>query len=151
MGNRFRHAQHIVRVAGLFAFGLLAFLVLRAVLIPKDFGVLGFYRAGALPEIAARPIVYAGRTACLDCHGDIVPPKSVHQPLGCEGCHGPLAAHAGGNFDVKPKTLNPRTLCLTCHAKVTGKPATFPQIVPADHAGDGPCTACHTPHNPKIQ
>ena len=152
MGTRFSHARHVLRVAGLFVAGFIVFLAVRQELIPKDFGLpgYGFYRAGALNEIATRPIAFAGRAACVDCHGDIVPAKSVHTPLSCEGCHGPLAVHAGGNFDTKPRKLNPRTLCLTCHAKASGKPDFFKQIVAADHA-DGPCTACHKPHSPKIE
>ena len=150
MGDRFRHSAHVLRVAGLFALGFFVFLVARSVLIPRDFGVLGFYRGGALGEIAAMPIVHAGKSACLDCHGDTVPDKSVHKPLSCEGCHGPMAVHASGKFEVKSHTPEPRKLCLTCHAKVSGKPDWFKQIVSADHVGDGLCVDCHTPHNPKI-
>jgi hypothetical protein len=150
MPGRFRHAQHVFRVAGLFASGFIVFLIVRWIAIPPDFGVYGFFRAGALDDVKKQAVVFAGATACNDCHGDIVPEKSVHKPVHCEACHGPMATHAGGNFDTKPKQLNLRTLCLTCHTKVTGKPETFPQIVPADHGSDGPCTTCHTPHNPKI-
>ena len=153
MPRETRHYAHLIRVAALFAFGLLAFLVLRHIFVPPDFGVYGFYRAGALDDARARPVSYAGRETCAVCHGDVIESQkdSRHAQLGCEGCHGPLAKHAGGEFDPKPKTLDPRGLCLTCHVKMAGKYASFPQIDPVEHAGDADCTVCHQPHHPKIQ
>ena len=55
MGVLFGHRGHLLRVAGLFAAGVLAFLVLQAFLVPKGFGVYGHYRAGALEENRVRP------------------------------------------------------------------------------------------------
>jgi hypothetical protein len=152
MSGRFRHSQHVLRVALLFAFGFLTFILVRWALVPRDFGLYGFYRAGALTDIAALPRHYAGQGACADCHGDVVEARAAnsHKNVHCEACHGPLGRHAAGEFEVKPINLNPRTLCLTCHTQSAGKPATFPQIAPADHGGDGPCTDCHHPHAPKI-
>ena len=75
MGDRFRHVRHVFRVGVVLGVGLVAFLIARAAAIPSDFGVLGFYRAGALDDNRALPIVYAGRTACLECHdGTYDPP-----------------------------------------------------------------------------
>ncbi|HUL73999.1 MAG TPA: cytochrome c3 family protein [Vicinamibacterales bacterium] len=152
MANRFGHYTHIVRMAGLFAAGFLVFLFIRWALIPADFGVYGFYRAGALDDARARPASYVGESTCLDCHGQIGDERqgSKHAQVHCEACHGPLAKHASGDFEIKPRALNPRTLCLTCHTQLAGKPADFPQIDPADHGGDGACTECHKPHHPKI-
>ena len=48
MGVLFGHKEHLLRVAGLFVAGVLAFLVLQAFLVPRGFGVYGHYRAGAL-------------------------------------------------------------------------------------------------------
>jgi Cytochrome c554 and c-prime len=153
MNGRFKHSAHVLRVLALFAFGFLAFVVLRYALIPPGFGLYGFYRAGALTDIAALPQAYAGETACQDCHGGVFDERktNTHASVHCEACHGPLAAHARGNFDTMPTKLPPRALCLTCHTKSSGKPATFMQIDPADHMGDGPCTDCHKPHSPKLQ
>jgi hypothetical protein len=137
-------------MASLFVIGFVVFWLTRSALVPADFGRLGFYRAGALPEIQSKAVVFAGRTACLDCHGDTVPDKSVHKNVHCEACHGAMGDHALGNIDPKPKKLNPRLLCLTCHTKLAGRPATFPQIGPTEHYGDGPCTDCHLPHSPKL-
>jgi len=147
-----RHYGHVVRVFGLFAGGFVAFMVVRGFLIPSDFGVYGFYRAGALADVRARSPLYAGEPACVDCHTDVVELRAQarHKVVRCEACHGPLATHATGDLTVKPRALNPRQLCLTCHIAGTGKPAGFPQVVPADHSGDGPCTECHKPHRPKV-
>jgi Cytochrome c554 and c-prime len=152
MRDRFRHAGHVLRVAVLFGVGFATFVVLRWALIPADFGVYGFYRAGALQDVAARTPAYAGTATCVECHSDVdeVRQGSLHAQVHCEACHGPLARHASGDFDVKPPTLDPTALCLTCHRQLTAKPQTFPQIVPADHAGSAPCTECHQPHHPKI-
>ena len=153
MSGRFRDIEHVVRAAVLFAVGFVAFAIIRWALVPADFGVYGFYRAGALADNQARPVKYAGQTLCLDCHTDVGDTRkgSRHAAINCEACHGPMARHASGNFDVKPQALNPRLLCLQCHTKGVGKPGFFPQIVPADHGGDGPCTDCHKPHHPKIE
>ena len=153
MGRRFQDIEHVIRVVALFAGGFAVFVVVRWVLVPADFGVYGFYRAGALADNQARPVRYAGQTLCLDCHADVGETRkgSRHATINCEACHGPMARHASGNFDIKPQALNPRLLCLQCHTKGAGKPASFPQIVLADHGGDGPCTDCHKPHRPKIE
>ena len=152
MGEGGRHYGHVLRVAALFAFGFVAFVILRQVLVPADFNLegYGFFRAGALDDVAARPIAYAGQAACVDCHTDIRDAKagSGHAHLGCEACHGPLAKHVDDPMEVKPPTLNPRRLCLNCHLKMAGKYDDFPQVEPQEHAGDDACTSCHDPHHP---
>ena len=151
-GSRFQHATHVIRAAALFATGLVIFLVARRALVPSDFGAYGFYRGGALAEIAALPLQYAGQQACLDCHSDagMARGEGKHATIACEACHGPLARHASGEAATKPRELAPRKLCLTCHTKNAGRPATFPQIVPSEHGDDAPCSACHRPHSPGI-
>src|SRR5262245_59295770 len=150
--SRFGHATHVVRAAALFASGLAIFLVSRRALVPSDFGMYGFYRGGALGDAAARPLVFAGQGACLDCHEAVVTERrgGRHERVACEACHGPLAGHASGDASAQPKELAPRGLCLTCHVKSAGKPDAMPQVVPSDHAPEGPCTTCHKPHNPGI-
>jgi len=153
MARDFRHYQHALRVAALFAAGFAVFLVVRQVLVPADFGVYGFYRAGALDDIRARPVAYAGHEVCAVCHSAVTESQvgSRHANLHCEACHGPMAKHAAGDFSVKPAVLNPRTLCLTCHTQMAGRsPDVVPQIDPADHGGDIACTTCHQPHHPKV-
>lgn len=150
MGEGPSKYQHVIRVAFLFAGGFLAFAIVRWSLVPADFGVFGFYRAGALAEARTLPPRYGGEVVCLDCHSDVgdVRKGARHERLKCESCHGPLGAHADQIDGSKVPALNPRTLCFTCHTQKLGIPAKYPQILPAEHGGDGPCTECHKPHRP---
>ena len=150
MGDLFRHGGHLIRVAGLFLAGVAVFLALQAFMVPKGFGVYGHYRAGALDDNRARPVVYAGRAACLDCHSDVgdVLGKGKHAVVGCEACHGPHAAHAADPSTAKAVRPDARVLCARCHKASVARPAGFPQVEPSEHAGKEVCTSCHTPHSP---
>lgn len=89
---------------------------------------------------AVAPPGYAGSEACLECHqeeseafaetlkGDLFlkNPTSDIERLGCEGCHGPAAAHIesggedmAGMLSFGARSENPvseqNALCLTCH------------------------------------
>jgi hypothetical protein len=152
MSGRFDDYAHVLRLVLIFAVGVAIFLVGRSWLVPDDFGVYGFFRAGALDDNRARPLVYAGRAACADCHVDVVEARrgSRHEAIGCESCHGPLAAHAAGEADAAPERPDPRLTCIRCHDARAGKPRNFPQVDVADHAPDGACSACHEPHRPGI-
>jgi hypothetical protein len=152
LSGRFGHFQHVVRVALLFLSGFLLFLIVRARLVPDDFGVYGFYRAGALIAAQGLPLSYAGETACLDCHSDAgdVRKEGRHAIVKCEACHRPMWKHAQEPSDVPPPKLDPRALCLGCHTKAPGKPVTFPQIVIAAHEPNRPCLDCHAAHRPKV-
>jgi hypothetical protein len=175
MGDRFRHARHVFRAGAVLGVGLAAFLIARSAAIPSDFGVLGYYRAGALDDNRALPVVYAGRTACMECHDgaydppepeDVAPGKkppvktpldpakdNKHFKLNCEACHGPLQRHVEDQEREVPKVASDG-LCLGCHRTLDGRPKTQPQVVPADHkknddkTKDG-CVGCHKPHWPK--
>ena len=151
MLKRFKDFEHVVRVAILFAGGLIVFVILRQALIPADFGAIGFYRAGALADNRAIPIQYGGQASCVDCHNALegTPKENRHAAIRCEACHGPLARHVADAGNEKPKVLNPRLLCLSCHTKGAGKPDTFPQIVVARHEPNRACVECHQPHRPK--
>lgn len=150
MRELFRDAEHLFRLALLFVALLVVFLVARAVLTPKGFGVYGHYRAGALADARSRPLAFAGRAACLDCHDEINEMKkaSNHKGLGCEACHGPLEAHVLDAAAVTPERPDAKELCVVCHLENLAKPKTFPQIDPKEHAGDEACTKCHNPHAP---
>ena len=151
MGNGFKDREHLFRVAALFLVGIAAFFVAKALFVPKDFGVYGHYRAGALADNRARPISFAGQAACLECHSDVAEVKNTgrHARLSCESCHGPLAQHASGDVP-KPPRPEGRAICIGCHTANKSKPRFLPQVVIADHAPDGACTECHKPHAPKI-
>ena len=58
-----KDAEHLFRLAGLFVAGLVVFLVVRAWLIPENFGAYGHYRPGAVDAVAALPIHHPGTTA----------------------------------------------------------------------------------------
>ena len=143
---------HLIRMAGLFAAGIVAFLLLRWMMVPADFGQLGHYRTGALADNMARPLKFAGQAACVECHTDIaeVRAKGRHAHVACESCHGALAAHAENPDGVIPKRPDPRKTCIICHTASISKPKSFPQVVPAEHAPEGSCAACHAVHNPKL-
>jgi hypothetical protein len=152
MSGWLKNKGHLVRMAGLFGLGVVAFLALRAFMIPSDFGVYGHFRAGALDDVKARPMHYAGRAACADCHADVVEARkgSKHERIGCESCHGPLLAHVQAGGEKKPVKPDSRVLCPRCHTKSPWKPETFPQVVVAEHSPDGSCLACHKAHAPKM-
>lgn len=152
MSRGIRNYQHVLRMAGLFGTGVVVFLIVRWVMVPSDFGVYGFYRAGALKDVAARPIAFAGHDVCAECHTEIVDQRkgTKHEHVNCEGCHGPLATHASGDV-MKPGKPNLKTVCAPCHQKMDGRPKSQPQVDFKDHAGDALCTDCHKPHSPKIQ
>jgi hypothetical protein len=152
MGRPFGPYNHVFRMALLFVVGLAGFLVMRWWLVPSDFGVYGHYRAGALSDNRGRVLAYAGQAACIECHGEVaeVRQSGRHAEVRCEACHGPLARHASGESDVKPTRPDTRVTCIGCHASTGGKPPGFPQVIVREHAEEGACTACHTPHAPAI-
>jgi hypothetical protein len=145
------HYGHVLRVAVLFGAGFAIFLIIRAALIPADFGEIGFYRAGALAQNTTRGPVFAGESACVDCHSGAADDRrgTKHEPVRCEACHGPSARHAD-DTDVKTPRIELPQLCLRCHLQQAGKPPGFRQIVIADHFEDMACVECHQPHRPAI-
>lgn len=153
MSRNFKDVQHLLHMAGLFVLGLAGFVVLRAILVPAGFGELGHFRSGALADNRQRPLAFAGRDACAECHDDVVRARQggKHAGIGCEACHGALAAHAADAEHVRPTRPDARTICLVCHLANVAKPASFPQIVPAEHGEGEACTSCHRPHHPKAE
>ena len=149
----FRDFEHLVRLAAVMGVGVIFFLIVRAALVPDDFGVLGHYRASALDLNAAKPLAYAGQAACVECHSDVAEVRATagHRAISCESCHGAAARHAedpGAATPVKPAS---RELCARCHAANTGKPSWYRTVDIPDHAGDAACIDCHNPHDPRAQ
>lgn len=134
----------------MFALFGVALVTARHFLVPKTFGDIGHYRAAAIPQASERPIKYAGREACADCHSDVIEAHSQgrHQFVGCETCHGPAAAHAGNPTEVKPRIPRERDFCLRCHAYDPSRPTGFAQIDPTSHNPGKGCVTCHVPHAP---
>ncbi|HUA21190.1 MAG TPA: multiheme c-type cytochrome [Bryobacteraceae bacterium] len=150
MRDFLRDAGHLLRVVVLLALGVAAFLLIRAVVVPKNFGEYGHFRPAALGDIRARPVKFAGHATCEACHTDEATAKSKgkHANVACEACHGPLANHAEDPVSVVPKLPDVATLCVRCHEANASKPKSFPQVVSADHSGGVVCNTCHKPHDP---
>jgi hypothetical protein len=150
--NRFKDSEHLLRVVGVFLAGVVIFLVFRAWFVPKSFGQYGHYRADALTEIAALPVVHAGHDVCEACHSDVLDIKKTgkHAGVNCEACHGPQAKHAEDPGSVKPELPDASVLCARCHEAGPAKPKWFPAVNTAEHSMGMTCTTCHQAHNPKI-
>ena len=148
----FRHYEHLLRLAALFAAGVAFFLVLRWRLVPEDYGLLGPYRAEAIAQNMSRPIAYAGEVACVSCHSDVAETRkpNAHAQISCESCHGPLATHAG-DPSAPAFRPDPRAACAVCHVPNAAKPGGFKTVNFAEHAGDESCTSCHAAHAPRFQ
>jgi predicted CXXCH cytochrome family protein len=149
---QFRDVEHLFRLAAIFLAGVVVFLIARAILVPADFGVYGHYRASAVDDEMARPVVHAGQTVCAGCHTDIVEIRAAakHASVACETCHGPQAAHAEAPDVVKPRLPEMASLCIGCHAARTGKPKWYPTVDVAEHSGGESCATCHTSHDPRM-
>lgn len=144
--------EHLWRMAGIFAVGILSFLGLQFLLVPPSFGLYGHYRADAVTEEAARQPVHAGRDACASCHVEQAQTKAAgkHAALGCEGCHGPLMKHALDPAGQKPAKPDAKRLCSNCHEAMAGRPRALRQVKPEEHSGGATCTDCHQPHTPQM-
>jgi len=153
MREGFKDSEHLLRLALLFAGGTLLFLLVRALLVPAGFGSLGFFRPGALDDNMSRPVVFAGRAACAECHGEVdeVLSGDGHAGLSCEACHGALGAHAAdpdANVPELPANVTPT--CERCHEANQARPAKHPQIDVKAHAEGAACTDCHDQHSPSM-
>ena len=149
----FKDAEHLIRLAVVIVLAVIAFVVLRAAVIPASFGQYGHYRGAAITETAARPIAFAGHDVCEGCHADVADEKKQgkHVVVACEACHGALAKHADDPTSVTPAKLDTAIVCSRCHEANSAKPKSFPQVVTADHSGGVACDSCHQPHKPKIE
>ena len=145
-----KDATHLLRLAGLFAFGIALFLLVRQQVMPAGFGKYGHFRPAALDAVRNRPMTYAGRTTCEPCHDDQlkVLHAGKHAGVGCEACHGPQSKHAEDS-SIKPVLPKTTQLCPVCHEANSAKPKTFPQVDSAEHSGGEDCKTCHLPHRPK--
>lgn len=152
MRELLRDAEHLIRLGLLFAAGLLVFLVVRAQLVPAGFGELGHFRAGAIGANQEREPRFAGRAACAECHGEPAEALAAggHAAIGCESCHGALAAHAAEPAEIPGFAATARALCVQCHAMNRARPAGHPQVEPVSHAEGGACTDCHDAHAPGL-
>ena len=149
----FKEIEHLIRLAAVIAMAFIAFVILRAAVVPRSFGEYGHYRGLAISEIASRPVAFAGHNACEACHTDVMDQKKLgkHVVVACEACHGALAKHAEDPGSVPPVKLDTAILCAHCHEANSAKPKGFPQVSTVDHSAGIACNTCHQPHRPKIE
>ena len=139
--------QRLAIVIGVIVAGV---LVTRFAIIPRSLIDRNMHRAATVQREIAKPVRFAGSTACGDCHDDIVSRKvkGFHKNLSCEGCHGPAIKHTEDPSAVKPPAPRDRKFCPVCHAYDPSRPTGFPQINPTAHNPLKPCISCHNPHDP---
>ena len=170
------HAKHFMRLGLLITIVIVAFLSLRAQVVPKDFGTLGHFRASAIPEAAARDPRHIGSEACADCHDEIATPWKAgkHSIPQCENCHGPGFLHVKVMSDESigaypdriknfPKALRVTSgiqECLWCHLKTFERPSTLKSIKSVEQhitanggsfTAQAKCIDCHNPHTTVVK
>jgi hypothetical protein len=151
------HARHVFRILFLLFVAFVVVVLVRPLVVPKSYGLYGPYRYDNVAEQAsARPPLHGGAASCGDCHGERLAglAKGAHKTVNCEVCHAPLGRHVqDGSLVAAMPVDRAAGPCLRCHRKLEGRPAGFPQIVPAQHADNATqgraCLACHDPHSPK--
>src|ERR1022692_2109704 len=134
------------------AIAVVAFVVLRAAVVPRTFGQYGHYRGAAIAEAASRPLAFAGHDTCETCHTDVVDQKKQgkHVVVPCEACHGAQARHADDPASVKPPKLDTALVCSRCHEANSAKPKAFPRWPPQSTQQASPATPAISPTAPKL-
>jgi len=138
---------------------IVAILIARAIMVPKDFGIqkqgymYGWHRLGNEQDWKDFKVKHRGREYCKDCHPDNyeLNANSPHAIIQCEDCHGPAIDHP----DNPPKLeINKaRELCLRCHAKLPYKQSGRAWITGINNDEHNPgmeCVTCHNPHSPVL-
>lgn len=140
--------------------GVVLLLLVRAQVVPSDFGVngknftYGFHRKGSIDDWKGFKVKYRGKDFCRECHEEKVTENlgSPHKTIECENCHGPAIDHPDD-----PATLavdKSRGLCLRCHAALSypqSHRSELPAIDPQGHNPDQECVGCHNPHHPNLE
>jgi hypothetical protein len=125
-------------------------LLTRFVLIPRSLVSTELHWAEAAKREIAKPVKFAGSSACQECHEDVTTKKAkgFHKTLACESCHGPAIQHTEDPSAMKPPAPRDRKFCPVCHSYDPSRPTGFPQINPTAHNPLQPCITCHNPHDP---
>lgn len=137
---------------------LLAGLAVAVLVLGAAFSLFyaeyGFHPQENARSWAALTPAYADAAVCQRCHQPEYTPwvASRHRTVVCESCHGPLAGHAAETSpDAPPGSVVlarvPDGICVTCHARVVGRPLAFPQVDLATHYAGASCLWCHDPHD----
>lgn len=145
-----RIPEQVKRLALVIGIIVAGVLVTRFVAIPRSLIDRSMHKAATVQREIAKPVRFAGSTACAECHDDIAARKSkgFHKNLACEGCHGPAVKHTEDPSGIKPPAPRDRKFCPVCHAYDASRPTGFPQINPTVHNPLKPCITCHNPHDP---
>ncbi len=135
----------IWRPLGILLAILLIYLGVRSFFVPATFYQYGHFRGNSLATIASRPVQYAGKKACMDCHDTIgeKPYHSKHKTVSCETCHGPSLGHVEDPSQLPSLKPTNKEWCARCHEANNARPKTFPQVVIARHYPDKDCMICH--------
>ena len=136
------------RIIALFILASLTTAAFIWVAVPVARGVIhDFGVRDNRAEVAWRSVVpeFGDARGCARCHTaerDRLH-SAQHDGIGCQSCHGALAAHEEHpNIGVRTPTSG---VCLTCHFEVEAQPITLRTIIPAKHY-ISTCLACHDPH-----
>lgn len=153
----FHDTRHLFRLLSVLAAAGLVGGVVRALLVPRDFGTIGPYRASALADNAARPSLFPADSTCHACHADVEHERAgtAHEVVRCAHCHGlgvehvrlasaakddpavkvAAAAEWDGDFLTKLDLwmTKDRRVCLSCHEAAVGMPDDFKKIDVAVH------------------
>jgi DnaJ-class molecular chaperone len=142
--------EQIKRLGAVLGAVIAVVLLLRLVILPADMFSAKPHQAAKVVREMAKPVHYAGMTACRKCHGDVYETKYAghHRDIGCENCHGAAADHAADPASTQPPLPTEREFCYTCHAFDPSRPNGFPQIEPTEHNPRKKCIRCHDPHDP---
>jgi len=145
-----RIPEQVHRLAIVLAILVGATLLVRFVIIPRSLVSTELHWAETTQRELAKPVKFAGASACQDCHEDVASKKarSFHKNVSCESCHGPAIKHTEDPGGVKPPAPRDRKFCPVCHAYDPSRPTGFPQINPTAHNPLKPCISCHKPHDP---
>lgn len=152
-----RDTRHLRIVVFLIVVGGAGAMFVRSQLIPPDFGERGPYRAAALDEEAAHPLILQSDATCVKCHMDVHEERaeSPHKAVRCLHCHGngrehiaaamaaedspdsviPPAEEWDGDFQtgIDLFITQDRATCLACHLSVVGTPESFRSINVSEH------------------
>lgn len=161
--------RHLIRAGILALLVIIIFTIVRSIALPPSWGKYGHYRASAIDEEMAKPLVYQGHPTCKICHsqkkggypGYEEWSAGKHSGINCETCHGPGNKHIEKS-SPKKETIEinrKKELCLRCHLKLPARPGTTssfpqPQIDLEKHIkekGEISCLKCHNPHHPDLK
>ncbi len=159
-----RDTWHLQILLLLIILGAAGFLALRTQMVPESYGErsgrYGPYRAAALDELAAQPMVLHSDATCLECHEDVGEERTdaLHKTVSCMHCHGLGREHVvqarkaaeSSELSVEPAeewdgdfltkvdlyVAKDRAACLVCHETIVGMPKKFMQIIVDEHLDD---------------